>query len=445
MKKSILWIFSILICSGVSFAQVQEFNIGAQNNSIVRTIKGDSVLFYTKDASNDSWFVLYDGGPNLAKAFKFDIGTDLRIFDIRIYDEKYAYYCGSIDNGGGTYRGLVGVFSIVDVFSGTDDVRYSVVWGNGTDFFYPVELRHLDLLDSAGHVCMAMVGEVDYTGLGIHITTVVSAYYDGSGWSSWALGHKGFIGVTDIACLDNMVVATGTVENDTGCFVKTFRPTLSFPRHAFSGSISYSLVYGKSAGKVLIAHDWNDTAVVAHFDTSTTKVSTVMQKVPFEPITGKPLLPMRAMKTTPPSDIPYGNSWEMLELTTVNGETFLLQRAAYPTASDPSLRDWRLRTMIPVSTTIDGWMPEMGVQQSMDITKGMKTSANYVDYLQLQGPNWQQVNNSCMLYSLINVVYGNVGIKLFDDTSFPLECDIWSGSFSPTVIEVDHYIKCRVD
>ena len=445
MKKSVLLVFSMLICSGVSFAQVREFQIGAQNNSIVRTVKGDSVLFYTKDASNDSWFVLYDGGPTLAKAFKFDIGTDVKIFDIRIYDKKYAYFCGSTDNGSGTYRGLVGVFSIEDVFSGTDDVHYSVIWGNYAEYFYPIELRRLDLLDSAGHVCMAMAGEVDYAGLGSHITTVVSAYYDGSGWSSWALGHKGFIGVTDIACLDNMVVATGTVENDTGCFVKTFRPTLSFPRHGFLGSNSYSLIYGKPVGTVLITKEQYDTAVVAHFDTSTMKVSTVMHKVPFEPITGKPLLPMRAMKTNPPSDISYGSSWNMLELTTVEDKTFLLQRAAYPMASDPSVRDWRLQTIVPVSTTIEGWMPEMGVQQSMDVTTAMKTSADYVDYLQLQGPNWQQVNNSCMLYSLINVVYGNVGFKLFDDTTFPLECNMWGGSFTPTVIEVDHYLKCRVD
>ena len=446
MKRCILLIFSILICSAVSVAQVREFQIGAKENSIVRTVKGDSVLFFAKDTTGDTWFILYDESNASTKAFQFDIGFDVKVFDVKIYDENTAYFCGTIDwMGTSGERGLVGVFKVPDVFSGIGLVQCAVLMGNTVQKLYPMDLYRLDLLDSAGNICMAMTGKADYEGIGMYINTVVSAYYDGITWHSWILGHKGGVRFTDIACLDHLVAATGTYSSGTGCIVKTFRPTLSFPRDVFPIYDSYHLLYGIPAGTVLITKEKRDTAVVAHFDISS-GVSTVLHRLPFNASSGSPILPVATMKTTPPSGMPFDTNWRMRELTVVKGETFLLQSSAFPPEPDVSFRDWRLKTIVPYSLAIEGWTPAEGIQRSMDVTTAMKTSSfsmGNFGYLQMHGPSWPTEDNACQINSLMNVETGVVDKELLDIGSLAAEIDIiYSASFSFPIIDVTEALKC---
>ncbi len=82
MKRFIILIFSMLIYSVPSVAQVRVFQIGAQNNSIVRSVDDEHQLIYTEISSSEAYFILYRNGFSSAKAFKLPKGW--QIHDVRI-------------------------------------------------------------------------------------------------------------------------------------------------------------------------------------------------------------------------------------------------------------------------------------------------------------------------------------------------------------------------
>lgn len=82
MKRFILLIFTVLIYSVPSVAQVREFQIDAQNNSIIRSVDDEHQLIYTEISSSEAFFILYRNGFSSAKAFKLPKGW--QIHDVRI-------------------------------------------------------------------------------------------------------------------------------------------------------------------------------------------------------------------------------------------------------------------------------------------------------------------------------------------------------------------------
>ena len=190
----------MLVCSAVSVAQVTELSINASANSIIRSVDGEHVLVYTETATGDGYFLLYRDGDPTAQAFQVENSAKVR--DVRIGEDMIAYFCGTCL--GGT-MGLVGMFDIAAVFSGTDNVYYGFCdWSGLLYRLKPTDLKRLDLFDSAGVVGMAMVGD-SKTDLGLieDGTTVASAWFDGS-WHMCAYLNKGNVAVdnggTDHGC-----------------------------------------------------------------------------------------------------------------------------------------------------------------------------------------------------------------------------------------------------
>lgn len=82
MKRFIILIFTVLIYSVPSVAQVREFQIGARNNSIIRSVDDEHQLIYTEISSSEAYFILYRNGFSSAKAFRLPKGW--QIHDVRI-------------------------------------------------------------------------------------------------------------------------------------------------------------------------------------------------------------------------------------------------------------------------------------------------------------------------------------------------------------------------
>lgn len=82
MKRFIILIFCLLIYSVPSVAQVREFQIGARNNSIIRSVDDEHQLIYIEISSSEAYFILYRNGFSSAKAFKLPKGW--QIHDVRI-------------------------------------------------------------------------------------------------------------------------------------------------------------------------------------------------------------------------------------------------------------------------------------------------------------------------------------------------------------------------
>lgn len=443
MKKFLLIISALVLCSTAVDAQVIRFNISVDSNSIVRRVgSSDDYLIYAENSSNDAWFILYNGGSSMAHAFKLPVGYNIQVRDVRIHDGRDAYFCGTYD-GYGNRNAIVGVFRISSVFAGSGMVYLMSVGNDGSGLLDVKDLRRLELFDVDDTVCMAMVGKVDLGGQSI--STVVSAWWKGFFGDVFSLHHKDIIRFTDITSLNNMVVATGSFcYPDTGCVVKTFHLTPDFPQHAYSNSSLYRFVYGHSIGDVLVTRLVRDTAVLAHFDIAT-GVRTLVQKTAFDVLTGAPVTPCYAAVTTPASTLPYQpSSFRMIELAYSSGTINLLHRTDYSSFLGMPPVDWRMKTNLAGLPAAVAWNPAMGLQQSMDVLPPHKTTSNDMGLL-LHGPLWPSISNSCHTYIQvekesvtvnkevvkmysevlkINTMYMPVSVSVYDNIQIQLECGL---------------------
>ena len=440
MKKIILVFFAAMaVIPGRLSAQITEFNIGSVDNSIVRSVDDSTQLIYTEVSQTESYFVLYHDGDALALAFRLPV--PLQVIDVRIINDN-AYFCGSVGVGGN--YGLVGMFKISSVFSGASSVNYGIVWPivcSNNDTVNILSLNRLDLFADGGNTCMAMVGDAESNKMAIH--PVVSAYLTGGVWHFWSDAQKDYPKFTDIVCLDHLIVAAGTFYDDSLCFVKTFRHTRNFPAQELNPGYIHYFTYGDAKGKVLIAKDAVDTAVLAHFDVSS-RVSTVLQRTPFDASTGSPVNPCQAKVTAPSSAIPYGSGQDMHDLTVVDGDVYLLHNIAYPSSPDPTnIRAWRLKTQFS-SPTIEAWSPSMGWQHSMDVTYGLRVSSNNtLSYLLMHGPVWPSLKNECQLYHTIEPLDVSVNFREKAFVIFPGNNTSNNIAIPHTIFNVNAEKKCN--
>ena len=183
--KRIVLIFFLLVATLATHAQVREFQIGAQGNSIVRSVGKDSVLVYTEVSPTEAYFLLYKDGDIMAQAFQLLPGEYVQVRDVRIHDGKTVYFCGT--RGGGFLSipyAVVGRFDIDDVFSGTGSVEWGIFqWVPYSSTLFVTDMTRLDLFEYQDTVRMAMVGKTVYDWeVPLQGTTVASAWFDGSNW-----------------------------------------------------------------------------------------------------------------------------------------------------------------------------------------------------------------------------------------------------------------------
>ena len=421
-------------------AQVREFTIGADANSIVREVNGDTLLIYTEVSPTESYFVYYINGDATARAFRLPVLPSLKVNDVRVVDDEYAYFCGSV-NLGGVSEGLVGRFRIQDVFTGTGSVEYGHFDGFPDNDIKIESLQRLDMYNARGFDCMAMVG----VGLcdGIAVYPVVSAYQNGGLWEFNTTVQKQYFGFTDIACLDNMVVATGLLFEDSSCIVKSFWIDTNLPANECYPGYIHRFTYGNVKGRPLIAQYKNDTAVVAYFDVPSL-VNTVLQRQPFDVSTGKPL-PNSLARVAPHSSLPFSSGWNLLELAAVDDSVFLLQHASYPPILyiPPILEYWRLRAQFALPV-MEAWTPQYGTQHSMDVSHaGMLTSKSTANNFLLHGPAWPSADNGCHNFQMVNVDNINVNVKEIEVGIDKDHTDSSVIPLSPTVFSINAEVICN--
>ena len=172
--KRIVLIFFLLVATLTTHAQVREFQIGALQNSIVRSVYADYQLIYTQPTVDSGFFILYRAGDPTAQAFR--VPDKWEIHDVRIHNGAQVFFCGRC--GG---QALVGSFVIPVAFSGAGGLDYYLCgWSNG-GYVLPTDFQRMDLYRSGDTVCMAMTGTSMWFRTSPQPnTTVASAYFIGS-------------------------------------------------------------------------------------------------------------------------------------------------------------------------------------------------------------------------------------------------------------------------
>jgi hypothetical protein len=447
MKNNVFLVITMLLMSTAARAQVTQFEIDATSNSIIRAVDDEYVLIYSERNSTNAWFLLYRDGNSTAQAFKVPLltGMQIQVRDVRIFDGRTAYFCGTMELFG-TTSGLVGCFDIQSLFSGTGTVSYEYpVWGS--EWMYPTDLQRLDLFTDGGQVCMAMVGKCKYDPSNPQNgTTVVSATYNGSNWVMYTYCHKNeTLRFTDIACLDHAVMAVGHGLDDSSCYVKTFRPTTNFPGSPYVNGVVHQINYGSASGDVRCTRFADDTVLLAVFD-DLFGVRTALHKVEVDN-TGRPFL-TGTWITHPSTAQPYGSGWRQRELAASDyGVVWLLQQAAYPGVADSTLTDWVLRMSIPGSAPtnlIDTWHPIHNVNLSMDLNTAGTAPWTSLDGIRLRthGTLWPASGSNCHTHADQQVIRKSATMEDFGIAEGMEYYLFPSLMFAPLVFEINTTVIC---
>ena len=452
MNKKITLIVSMLLCAALSVAQVREFQIGAQNNSIIRSVKGDSVLVYTEVSSTEAYFLLYVDGNATAQMFQLDPGWYIQVRDVRIHDGKTAYFCGT--RGTGIFlnsQAVVGLFDINDVFSGTGTVQWACFPWMDINGMYLTDMTRLDLFEYNSTVCMAMTGKTVYNmGTWLPGTTVASAWYDGANWYMCAHTNRYLrMKFTDVTCLEKTILAVGTTEEDTGCLFKPFCKFSDFPNHPVTTDVSAGLSYGSPVGKVLVDSVSHDSVVIAQFDNSS-GAGVVFHLLD---IGTYPSVPVRTWLAPPTSTATYGSAQRLHELNSVGRTAYLLHANEYPATGHPTPSDWLLEldysnyppsSGYAVCAPLKMWQPLFGEMHSMDAgTVPMRLSGVDGTWLEIYGPH-HPMETQCYDIDSLYVQYESAGTyerDIVDDASYFI---VYPGSGSPVIFKVDANIICKI-
>lgn len=388
--KSKLLIFIMLMAPVVMQGQVREFQIGALQNSIVRTVDEETLLIYTQSTADSGFFLLYHRGASTALAFAMPVKYEVR--DVRIFNRTDAYFCGTY--GG---EGLIGMFRIASTFAGTDNVHYARCGWMEQGYVCPVDLKRLELFEDGGYVNMAMTGTSSwYQPSPLPNTTVMSAYIDGGGWHTSAYVNKGwYMNHTDVACLDDVIVSVGTDNSGTGCRMKVFQQTQDFPQYAFLGKTEVS--YMAPEGEVLVTRRGHNEALLAQYNKGPYGYGASFLQMQLSPTTGLPTA-VTSWMSMPTSSAPYTNTWRMMELQWRYPNAWLLQRTEYPAASSSGLTEWMLR--VPLATmpvVAGGWAPMYHKSQSMDLLPLRQEPwlSGARPGLAIDGPMWIEADDAC--------------------------------------------------
>lgn len=446
MKNNILLIFSILVCATTSVAQVREFQISAQNNSIIRAVDDEYQLIYTENASGQGSFLLFRQGVTTAAVFDLPVG--LHIHDVRIWNQSEAYFCGTSNASG-----VVGKFDIFPLFSGSGVVNYTVYLGwSFSGYVHVHDLKRLDLFESSdawgSTVNMALIGTSTFFDPGTtQGTSVSSAWFDGSTWHINTFFNKGYDYIyTDVACLDDVVVATAIDPNGRGCYLRTYRAVNDFLAHFYINNTLYEVVYQTPVGEVLAAHSVGDRVVLAHYDDAS-GIGTVLHEVTIDPLTGEPLAMIPSWITNPGSTTPFGSSWYLYELRVAQGMyPYLLQKAEYASTAYTGVHDWLTEfklTYAPYTASL--WYPDRCKAHSMDVDflfQKPLLSGQYPLLRTYQSP-WQTSTTACVPYAMVAVQTASAAWKkAYSDSSYDPK-NLNNNVYVPDLYQVPVEIVCE--
>ena len=421
-RRKVLIFILLFVSFGMAQAQVNEFNIGAANNSIIRAVDSAYQLVYTEDASGQGSFLLFRQGG--ATAMAFDLPVDLHIHDVRIWNQSEAYFCGTEKA-----NGVVGKFDIFSLFFGSGVVDYAIYLGSSLHGYVRVhDLKRLNLFESndlwGSTVNMALIGTSTFFDPGTtQGTSVSSAWFDGSMWHMNTFFNKGYDYIyTDVTCLDDVVVATASDSNGHGCYFRTYMAVNDFLAHYYINGILYEVVYQTPVGDVLAAHSVGNKMVLAHYD-EVSGMGTVLHEVTINPFTGEPLSLIPSWNTHPGSVPPYGSSWHLYELGVVQGMyPYLLQKAEYVSTSYTGVHDWLARFQLnPLPYTASLWYPDQFRAQSMDIDSQFQQPllSGQMSLLRTYQAPWQASITACVPYSTVDVQYVTASWKkVYTDSSY---------------------------
>lgn len=384
-------------------AQVFEANNLQAQDVIVRDIDGTHSIIYGYDPQAQMGFFALDSGKN--DFAYFYLTNKMLVRDVEV-EGKYVLFCGSMSG-----VGAIGYFVWEDVFSGTDDVTYIPCWPpyvNQQGYYVEVkEFTKMDWFYDNGVMNFALIGDavIDQY-LFLSRTVITSAWNAGS--SMWGFQHfynkDGEITYTDIAALDDAVVAVGNRSNK-GCYWKPFKQGIGFTAMPFHTTWVTRVDYTSAIGPALIVRTGHNRAAAVHHNEM---ASTTVHRLEQNTSTGLPAAYDHSYYVDPVSPQGYNNKWHLYDLR-FNHSLYLLEDADHEASG--AYKRWVLD--LPESSSppaFNAQILSVGDQMSMSINGTSYwpyTSGNTGSRLSIYRPVDMTLSTSCNQNKTLTPQYGD--------------------------------------
>ncbi len=299
MKKVIFFLLTVFTVAGWTAAQGTYEASLPSAKSIVRVWHGDEMVIYNHDSGGKGQFILWSNGATVGQLFDLPY-VNAEVLDFEILEDT-VMFCGVYSNpafpGAGTC-GFVGRFEISSAFAGAGPVEFTALinwinlpYGAPTEAIFIRNLKRIDVFknDTVGAVAALIGDSYVYTDRMYERVSVLSAYrMSPIHWQVYSTvpkdGRKVF---TDIAVLDDMVVAAGHGISNTHCITRAYHKTYAFPSNPFV-NFWFDSIY--TAGytpvdDVLAAHVEGNVMALAQFNT---RPRTILHVLEFNTVTGHP-------------------------------------------------------------------------------------------------------------------------------------------------------------
>lgn len=373
--RKILLLCGLLAMMATAAAQgTYEIPVGS-HNSVVRVYGDDQMIVYNRKTGGVGQFLSVKYGQTSVKVFDLP-DTAMDVMDFEIMGDT-VWFCGVYKDAamtGGT-AGVVGMFDIAGAFAGIERVHYIILTNwitfnflNPEEALYVRNLSRLDVFrDPEMGTVAAMIGDVYlYQSALLQRVAALSAFVFPSS-NNWqvvsSFPKDGRMVLTDIACLDDMIVTVGHGLSNTHCITKTYHRSNGFPMFPFNVYM-YDSIYCANAdpeGIVLATHVEGNVVGLTQLDK---EPGTLLHVLEFSNTTGHPMMYTPSRQTFSAGCDIVSCPWKLEELrySRTNNTLHVLERGVLP--GDPTFGTllWKFPLVYNGETTAE-------VQQMTDLTQ----------------------------------------------------------------------------
>ena len=402
-------------------AVAQVYNIDTHaKKPIVRTMDGQFTVIYNElgNPANEMIVMVDNMVP-----ISVELPAWLTIRDMEVAS-PYVYFCGTT----GTH-GVVGRMDVFQAWMGNPQM-YCAFSDACSDnpYCYATNFKKLDVFVDSGKVQLALVGDfIEDVINHDKRSSVAWAWCDSTYWYfSYYYNKDGWVKFTDIACLDDVIVAVGNDSTDHDCYVKTFKKQSRFTKKPLDSTFVSRVVSLGEVGEPLVVHTGDNMAVVAQF--SDAKVSTVLHRLHINPTTGIPVQYAPTTFNAWFSSTPFDPTvWQMKDLryNSTADSLYLLEYAEY--MEMPGVMPWIIRfpnIQVPTVSIMEGIYKFVDNPMSMDMkwehpcTAGESTIVGGLFYT----PNQLQSMDNCHQQKLIKFTHTGATIMQGHITEDNVDC-----------------------
>ena len=254
----------VFACQSLSAQAMNRWKIPALfgPDLTIRERNANDAVGYGTNTNREGCFFLQSAIPSLVMTATLPRGYT--VTDFRVLHDT-VFFCGVNNN---TNRGIVGLFGINAVFSGTGSLHLVELNPLSLDP-YVINTRRMDVFTFSGVTHIAFVGDVESTASGSSqvSSTVGDAYWDGTDWHyDYYLNPSADLTYTDIAASSDYIMVSARKNSSSALVVQVFKPSNDMLTTELTPYNVFQMSWGTPVGDIVVEDIYAaDFALAYHY------------------------------------------------------------------------------------------------------------------------------------------------------------------------------------